>query len=1146
MSKIKAGIVLVNKYCTTDDSRFRGYIDYIDRDEAVRNEYIDQFNLYQDYMDDPEKTTGLFTGVKNYLTRAEKIELKEVFKTAQENGSLMWQPVISFDNQWLEENGLWDSKRKILDEVKMKEFTQKSVNKMLKSEGLVNAVWSASFHYNTDNIHIHIAIVEPNPMREKKRYKVYDYVPDQEGDYIYSKYNTYLKATKKNILYYSQNGKRYRREERIGADGKNVFSEEYKGKFQEKSLELCKSTFVNEILQDKDYGIKINALIRDSIVKRKTDIDLHADPDLKRVFLDLHASMPRKGNRGLWNYNNNIMKPLQQKIDRMSDLYLEKYHPKEMRELRELLQTRSEQYEKAYGESQREYAENKLQELHTRLGNAILKEIRKYDQLLVNANSNFYEAHEELSKDEEWDVLGSIRGGSSEIPDNEKKVEISSDILGDETELGSGPDVLGEITDEIIEIDHTELLSSEPENNTEINQRYREWFSKNSEFKKMISEEEINIKKVMELSISGVSEGNPLIAYATGDLYKKGIGGEINLELAEQYYKKAFSIFLNDVDEIKDKGERKKSKFDLEGYISYRIGKQYLNGNGTELDYENAIEWLEHADNPYANFTLGNIYYYGEGAGKDLQMAVKYYEEAAAVPFANLKLAKMYEKGEYFEKSEEQADGYYKKAYDLFLKNEKTEDPMILYQLANLLYDGKGCKKNVEKAKKLLEKSAKHRNEDAIYKLSKIFIEEKDIKNYPRVIKMLTNLSEKGENEKAQYALGKFYLNEETEYWSLELGEKYLKMSADKENAYAQYALGKFYLNEETEYYNLDLAIGYLQKAAEQNNMYAQYMLGKLFLNKAIQYYDPDLAVKYLKKSAEQDCEYAQYALGKLFFDKEEKFYDPEEGIMYLKKAAEMDNVYALCMLGKIHGDKNTEYYDPEQGHQYLLRAIEKDSENEYVQYLLGKFYLNRDTEYYNVDLAEEYLRKSADQDCEYAKLSLGKLYLDKEEKYYRPKLAEKYLLSALEKGNQSAQYLLGKTYLDNESELYNPQMGLRYMFELSEKGNQYAQIKLGLEYIKGVHVPRDVSAGCELLTKAQEQGNPVAACILDNIHRNEMFFHGKQAVKTLVKDMKRMNTYMSYKIDKALRVLKDSMDQEHEKARRQNQYEYDQLMNLE
>lgn len=44
----------------------------------------------------------------------------------------------------------------------------------VKNESLENATWSAAIHYNTDNIHVHVATVEPAPCRQKKMYQVYD------------------------------------------------------------------------------------------------------------------------------------------------------------------------------------------------------------------------------------------------------------------------------------------------------------------------------------------------------------------------------------------------------------------------------------------------------------------------------------------------------------------------------------------------------------------------------------------------------------------------------------------------------------------------------------------------------------------------------------------------------------------------------------------------------------------------------------------------------------------------------------------------------------------------------------------------------------------------------------------------------------
>ena len=298
MDKIKAGVVVVTKFCRAGSSVFASYINYIDRKEAVRTENDYKYNLYQDYMSNPEKTTGLFTEFSDLKTDAEKKELKRVFEKAQENDSLMWQTVISFDNRWLEENGLYQSKDRVLDEERLKGITRSAVRKMLEKEGLQNAVWSAAVHYNTDNIHIHIASVEPHPMREKKAYIQYE---------------------EKMV-----NG-RMCKQPILDQNGKPVVKREYKGTFKPKSIEACRREVVNEIIREKENNLKINSIIRDSIVKQKREHPLAKDKELCSLFFKLYRDMP-DCNRNMWNYNNPIMNPQKKQIDAISQKYIEKYH----------------------------------------------------------------------------------------------------------------------------------------------------------------------------------------------------------------------------------------------------------------------------------------------------------------------------------------------------------------------------------------------------------------------------------------------------------------------------------------------------------------------------------------------------------------------------------------------------------------------------------------------------------------------------------------------------------------------------------------------------------------------------------------------------------------------------------------------------
>ncbi|MCR8860671.1 relaxase MobL, partial [Bacillus pseudomycoides] len=171
---VTPGVVTVSRFVMADGKTFQDYVEYVDREDAKREGGAHEklFSLYQDYMGDTEKTSSLFTESSNCLKEKEKKELKQLFQLAQKNGSIMWQDVITFDNQWLEEHGVYDPRTKTVDDTKLMDVTRLAMKEMLKREKLEHtAIWSGAIHYNTDNFHIHVATVEPFPTRERGKRK---------------------------------------------------------------------------------------------------------------------------------------------------------------------------------------------------------------------------------------------------------------------------------------------------------------------------------------------------------------------------------------------------------------------------------------------------------------------------------------------------------------------------------------------------------------------------------------------------------------------------------------------------------------------------------------------------------------------------------------------------------------------------------------------------------------------------------------------------------------------------------------------------------------------------------------------------------------------------------------------------------------
>ncbi|MGT9032943.1 relaxase MobL, partial [Enterococcus faecalis] len=73
---------------------------------------------------------------------------------------------VSFDNDWLAHYGFWNPRTKQLQADDIKNAFRHMMKETLVEEQLADSAnWAASIHYNTDNIHIHFAIVEPEPTR---------------------------------------------------------------------------------------------------------------------------------------------------------------------------------------------------------------------------------------------------------------------------------------------------------------------------------------------------------------------------------------------------------------------------------------------------------------------------------------------------------------------------------------------------------------------------------------------------------------------------------------------------------------------------------------------------------------------------------------------------------------------------------------------------------------------------------------------------------------------------------------------------------------------------------------------------------------------------------------------------------------------
>lgn len=102
-------------------------------------------------------------------------------------------------------------------------------------------------------------------------------------------------------------------------------------------------------------------------------------------------------------------------------------------------------------------------------------------------------------------------------------------------------------------------------------------------------------------------------------------------------------------------------------YVEARLGTMYLDGDGVQQDYDEALRYLTRAasaGDALAQNSLGYMYGMGKGVERDYYKAVKWYKEAAMQGYATAQynMGFMYELGQGVEQDYNKAIEWYKKA----------------------------------------------------------------------------------------------------------------------------------------------------------------------------------------------------------------------------------------------------------------------------------------------------------------------------------------------------------------------------------------------------------------------------------------------------------------------------------------------------
>lgn len=456
-------------------------------------------------------------------------------------------------------------------------------------------------------------------------------------------------------------------------------------------------------------------------------------------------------------------------------------------------------------------------------------------------------------------------------------------------------------------------------------------------------EKEPDFEEAFRLFSEEAEAGNALAMFDLGRMYADGLGREADPAKAHEWYGKALTAFVA-AEQCAEERQRP--------YLQYRIGKMYAAGLGYELpvvpdeeggdgkagkDYESAAAWFSRAvsaGHKYAQYSLGGLYYRGQGVTQNYSQAFNLYQRSAEQgnPYASYEMAKMYRDGIGVAANAEHSERCFEQAFSGFCRLEaQSHDDKLQYRLGQMLHTGTGTGKDDRAAEAYWERAAQLGNVNAQYALGKLWLEhgtgdqkqavawlekaaeaehasaqyalatiylagEAIAKDVTKAMELFTKAAKQG-HDYAAYQLGKQFLQGEEIEKDVEAAIRWLKQSAASNNQYAQYSLGKLYLDGEDVEKDVRTAVTYLKESANQNNAFAEYRLGRLYLLGEDVEADVKEAVQWLERSASQGNPYAQYALGKLYLCGHEVPRDKEKAIPYLEASAAQGNIYAQFLL---------------------------------------------------------------------------------------------------------------------------------------------------------------------------------------------------------------------------------------------------------
>ena len=265
------------------------------------------------------------------------------------------------------------------------------------------------------------------------------------------------------------------------------------------------------------------------------------------------------------------------------------------------------------------------------------------------------------------------------------------------------------------------------------------------------------------------AQGQPYASYAIAQMYNKGEYVNQSEETAQRYYKSALSGFL-----------KLESKDQADDNLYYKLGSMFKKGLGTDIDMDRAIDYFKRSaemNNKNGLYEYGKELLLGEHIPQDKEKAVKLLEKAIKLENINAKrfLALELISGEHLDQDID-------KGLAMLTECADSGDTCACYKLGKIYFKGEIVLQDLDKAEKYLLLAED--NKFTQYALGKLYL-QKEKYDVQKAVDYFEKSADK--NMWSSYQLGRLYLfgSEGLEKDKTKAVE-WLTKSANDGNEYAQ------------------------------------------------------------------------------------------------------------------------------------------------------------------------------------------------------------------------------------------------------------------------------------------------------------------------------------------------------------------------